>query len=401
MDPNRLRMDFPLFRGDDDDRRIIYFDNACMTLKPQPVIDKLMDYYSYYPACGGRSIHKLSSRVTEEYEEARDTISDFIGAHHRDSVIFTKNSTESMNLISNSFPFHKGDRVLGTDHEHNSNIVPWLRAMETRGIGYEVVPSCDDNSFDLEKYKEMVKGVKLVSMVHVSNLDGTRIPEKEVIEIAHDAGAYVALDCAQSVPHFPMDMKGLDLDFLVFSGHKACGPTGTGVLAGKPDLIEKFSPFIVGGDTVEDTWYDKVRYLKPPKRFEGGLQHFAGFIGLGEAIKYLDGIGPENIHDHEIELNRYATELLSDKLEILGAEDPTNRSGIFPFRVKGLNPHDVTMMLDDLSNICIRSGRHCVHSWFNERKMESSSRASFYLYNTKEEIKIMAETLETLINDFT
>jgi cysteine desulfurase/selenocysteine lyase len=397
MDIYELRKDFPLFRN--GGKGIIYFDNACMTLKPQCVIDKLVEFYSEYPACAGRSLHKLSARVTDEYERSREIISDFIGAGNDNYVVFTKNSTESINLIANSFPFEKGDVVLGTDHEHNSNIVPWLKARDR--ITYKVLPSRPDNTCNIEKFKEMVKGVKLVSMVHVSNLDGSRIPEKEIIEIAHDEGAYVALDCAQSVPHMKIDMKKLDLDLLVFSGHKACGPTGTGVLAGKEDLVDLFDPFMVGGDTVEETFYDDVKFLPPPKKFEAGLQHYGGFIGLGEAIGYLDSVGPDEIHDHEISLNRYATDLIADKLDMIGPAEPENRGGIFPFRVPGLNSHDVSMMMDELANICLRSGRHCVHSWFNDRKEESTARASFYLYNTKEEVRIFAETMETIIEDFT
>lgn len=401
MDTETLRKDFPILMNGFEGKDIIYFDNACMTLRPQQVIDKLTEYYRDYPGCAGRSVHRISARVTAEYEGVRDTIADYINAPDKNGVIYTKNTTESINVISHSFPFEKGDVVLGTDHEHNSNIVPWLQAQENRGIRYRVLPSDKENNFDIEGFKEMVKGVRLVSMVHISNLDGTRIPEKDVIEIAHDAGSLVMLDCAQSIPHMPIDMDGLDLDLLAFSGHKACGPTGTGVLAGKMDILESLTPFITGGDTVEDTKYDSVKFLPPPKRFEGGLQNFAGFIALGEALKYLKRIGLNDIHEHELMLNRYATDLLKDKIRILGPLNPGDRGGILPFQVEGLNSHDVSMMLDELVGIAIRSGRHCVHAWFNDRNIESSARASFYLYNTREEIKIFADTLETIINDFT
>jgi cysteine desulfurase/selenocysteine lyase len=268
-------------------------------------------------------------------------------------------------------------------------------------IDYQVVPSNEDNTFDLERFKDMIKGTRLVSMVHVSNLDGTKIPEREIIEIAHDNDAVVLLDCAQSIPHMPIDMKQMDIDMLAFSGHKAMGPTGTGVLAGKMEIIQDLRPYIVGGDTVQETRYDRVDFLEPPKRFEAGLQHYPGFIALGTAIEYLNNVGTGEVHDHELDLNRYASEKMGEIVNIMGPKDPEKRGGILPFQVEGLNPHDIAMMLDELANIAIRSGRHCVHSWFNARGEDSSARASFYLYNTRGEIDRMVDTLSTIINDFT
>lgn len=400
MDPYKYRKDFPLFR-DDVKERIIYFDNACMTLRPRQVIDRIIEYYSFHPGCGGRSLHRISSWVTDNYETARDIVGGFLNAPDRNGIIFTKNTTEAINLLSHSFRFEKGDKVLGTDHEHNSNLVPWVQLMKKGIIKYEPVPSMSDNMFDIEKFKEMIPGTRLVAMVHVSNLDGTRIPEREIIEISHDNGAIVMLDCAQSVPHMKMDMKDMDVDLLVFSGHKAMGPTGTGVLAGKPELINDLDPFIVGGDTVQETRYNDVEFLEPPKRFEAGLQHYAGFIALGTALQYLNRIGMDELHEHELSLNRYATSSMKDIVRITGPSRPEDRGGILPFQVDGMNPHDISMMLDELAGVEIRSGRHCVHSWFNGRGQDPSARASFYLYNTKEEVDIMVETLEAILADFT
>ena len=400
MDVQALREDFPVLSSSRYGEGLIYFDNACMTLRPRQVIDKIMEYYQEYPGCGGRSLHKLAGFVTEGYEQAREKVKEFINAEDVDGIIFTKNTSEAINLVAKSYPFQRGDKVLGTDHEHNSNLVPWVFLHQEGRISYVPVPSGEENEFDLEVFKDMIKGTRLVAMVHVSNLDGTMIPAKDVIEIAHDAGADVMLDCAQSIPHMPIDMKDMDLDLLVFSGHKAVGPTGTGILAGKMDVIEKFSPFLIGGDTVKETTYEKVEFLSSPKKFEAGLQNYAGFIGLGAALDYLTGVGLTNIHDHEMELNRYATDLLKDKVRIMGPEDPSRRGGILPFQVEGLNPHDVSMMLDELANIAIRSGRHCVHSWFNSRGEESTARASFYLYNTRDEVKKFADTLDDIISEF-
>jgi cysteine desulfurase/selenocysteine lyase len=401
MDFKTLRDDFPVLSSERYGDGLIYFDNACMTLRPKQVIDKIMEYYQEYPGCGGRSLHKVAGLVTDGYEGAREKVKNFINAEDVDGIIFTKNTTEAVNLVSRSFPFKKGDKVLGTDHEHNSNLVPWVFLHQEGKIRYEPVPSLEDNIFDVETFKEMIPGTRMVTMVHVSNLDGTMIPEKEIIEISHDEGAVVMLDCAQSIPHMPVDMKDWNLDLLVFSGHKACGPTGTGVLAGKMDVINELKPFLIGGDTVKETTYDRVEFLPPPKKFEAGLQNYAGFIGLGAALDYLKGVGLNEIHEHEIELNSYATGLLKDRIRIVGPLDAKRRGGILPFQIESLNPHDVAMMLDELANIAIRSGRHCVHSWFNSRGEDSTARASFYLYNTKDEVKKFSDTLEDIMNEFT
>ncbi len=400
MKPDGYRKDFPMLDRGEEGNRLIYFDNACMTLKPKAVLDKIMEYYSEYSGCGGRSLHSISSRVTEEYEKARRITKGFINAPNTNGIIFTKNTTESINLISNSFIFKKGDKVLGTDHEHNSNLVPWLKARDMKGIIYDHVPSKKDHSFDIELFKEMVKGVRLVAMVHVSNLDGRVIPIKDIVEISHDAGATVFFDCAQSIPHMPVDMKGLDVDLIAFSGHKACGPTGTGVLAGKIEILEEMDTFIVGGDTVKETTYDKVDFLKPPQKFEAGLQNYAGIIGMGAGLEYINNIGLEEIHSHEIGLNRYVTKLLGDEVDIIGPEYPADRGGIFPFRILGLNAHDISMIVDEVAGIAMRSGRHCVHSWFNGNRVESTARASFYIYNTKEEIDIFSDSILQIKKDF-
>jgi cysteine desulfurase/selenocysteine lyase len=309
-------------------------------------------------------------------------------------------------LVSHSFPFEKDDVVLTTDREHNSNLAPWHFLEQTKGIKHEVVPSNIDNSFNIEKFKEILskynKKVKLVSMCHTGNLDGVTIPAKEIIEIAHDAGARVLLDAAQSAPHMPIDVQKLNVDFLAFSIHKMCGPSGMGILYGKYDLLEKMPPFIAGGDTVEKTTYESSKFLNPPSRFEGGLQDYAGIIGAGAAAKYLMSIGLEDIKSHEIQLNNYITnELLSyPEIMLIGPKDASKRGGIFSFNIKGLEPHDIAMILDESANIMIRSGMHCVHSWFFSRGIKGSARASLYLYNTLEEAKVFVENMREIITKF-
>lgn len=394
----KIKDDFPLLRKQLRGKPIIYFDSACMSLKPRQVVEAMNQYYFEYPACAGRSSHKLGEMATRKVKEARQTVARFINAEERE-IVFTKNTTEGINLLANSFGLKKGDLVLTTDKEHNSNLIPWQVLVKKKGIRHEIVRSNEDGTFNLEKYEELVKGAKLVSMVHTSNLDGTTIPAKEIIQIAHENEALVLLDAAQSVPHRKIDVRSLDVDFLVFSGHKMLGPTGTGVLYGKCALLEKLEPFMVGGDTVELSTYLDHEMLKAPEKFEAGLQDYAGIIGLGEAVKYLEAVGFKNIEEQESLLNRYITEEIAKltKIQIIGPSDPALRSGIISFYSSGMDMHQIALMLDEMSNTMIRSGRHCVHSWFNDRKIKNSARVSLYFYNTLEEAKIFIGYLNKII----
>ena len=388
------REDFPILQND-----VIYFDNACMTLKPVQVIDKINEYYRDYPACGARSLHKLGKRVDEEIDNARKSIAKFIGGKSEE-IVFTKNTTESLNLVANGFKFKAGDIVLSTDKEHNSNLIPWLKLQNIGCIKHKVVPSLEDNTFDLERFKEMVKGVKVVSMVHTSNLDGVSIPLKEIISIAHDAGAKVVVDAAQSIPHKKVDVKKLDADFIAFSGHKMLGPTGTGVLWGKRDELDEMHQFLVGGETVIDSTYDSYTPEKVPNKFEAGLQHYAGIIGLGEAAKYLMKLGMDTVQEQEFKLNNRITEGLKEfeVVKLIGPPDASLRSGIISFTVDGIDAHNVAGILDHSANIMCRSGAHCVHSWFNKHNLAGSIRASLYFYNTLEECDIFIDTMRNIVN---
>lgn len=398
MNVENIRKDFPILQKRFNNKTIIYFDNACMSLRPKQVIDKTNEYYEDYPACVGRSVHKFGSRVTEEYSKAREIITKHIGARKAEEIIFTRNTTEGINLIARSLKLNKGDVVITSDREHNSNLIPW-QLLKEKGIEHKIVYSNDDMTFSLENLKRMLnKKVKLVSFIHTSNLDGYTLPAKEIIKMAHDNGSLVMLDAAQSMPHKQIDVKKLDVDFLAFSGHKMLGPSGTGVLYGKYDLLEELNEFMVGGDTVKNTTYETHEFLKPPEKFEAGLQNYAGAIGLAEATKYLDRIGKSNIEKHETELNKIISDGISDikGLKIIGPKKPELRSGIISFIIDGMNYHDIAIMLDELENIMIRSGQHCVHSWFNAHSIEGSARVSLYLYNTKEEAKIFIETLHKI-----
>jgi cysteine desulfurase/selenocysteine lyase len=402
LDVNLVRKDFPVLQKLFNGKPPIYFDNACMTLRPTEVIEAMDDYYENYPACGGRSIHRLGLKTTRECDEARDSIGRFIGAKKKEEIVFTKNTTEAINLVSNSLDLKKGDTVLTTDFEHNSNLVPWLVLSERIGVKHVAVRSNADTTFDMEEFeKSMNKSVKLVSMVHTSNLSGVTTPAKEIIKNAHDHGAKVLLDGAQSAPHREVDVSNLDADFFAFSIHKMCGPSGIGVLYGKYEELKKLKPFMTGGDTVSDTHYDSYALLNPPERFEAGLQNYAGIIGAGAAVKYLMKIGMSEIEQHETILNEALTTELQDldKLTLIGPRDPKLRSGIFTFSIEGLNPHDMAMILDEVANIMVRSGMYCVHSWCNIHASQGSVRASLYIYNTLEEVKTFSETVKQVTKD--
>ncbi|MCX6821498.1 MAG: aminotransferase class V-fold PLP-dependent enzyme, partial [Candidatus Aenigmarchaeota archaeon] len=377
---------------------IIYFDSSCVTLKPKQVVEAMNEYYEEYPGCAGRSIHKFGNRVTDKVKESRETIAKFIGAKKPEEIIFTRNTTEGINLLAHSLGLKKGDIILTTDREHNSNLLPWQVLAKTVGIKHKIVYSKKDMTFDINGFEKIVKDAKLVSFVHTSNLDGYTLPIEEIIKIAHDNDALVIFDGAQSVPHKSVNVKKLDVDFFAFSGHKMLGPSGTGALYGKQHLLEELNPFMVGGDTVQKSTYDSCIFLKPPEKFEAGLQNYAGIVGFAAAAEYLDKIGKENIQKHEIELNRIITQAIEniDGLSIIGPSSPELRGGIISFNIEGINHHDIAMMLDERANIMIRSGQHCVHSWFNAHGIDGSARVSLYLYNTKEEAKVFIDNLKEI-----
>jgi len=408
MDIQKIRSDFPALSKKWNGKYPIYFDNACMTLKPKQVINAMDEYYNEYPVCGGRSIHKMAKKVDEKVTLAREKFQKFLGASCPEEIIFTRNTTEGLNLVANSIDFKKGDIVLTTDREHNSNLVPWQVQAHKREIKHVVVYSNPDNTFDLEAFEEIFhenKNVRLVSMVHTANLDGYTIPAKEIINIAHDHDALVMLDGAQSAPHKSVDVKALDVDFFALSVHKMAGPTGMGVLFGKHQLLEELSPFIVGGDTVSDTTYEGAKFLPPPEKFEAGLQNYAGIIGSGAAVDYISSVGLSNIEEHEKRINAIITKGIKDLpgLKIIGPQEPAKRGGIISFTVelpKGGDAHDIALVLDETENIEVRSGAFCVHSWFNYRKCEAAVRASLYMYNTEEEARKFIDTLGKTIGLF-
>src|SRR3989338_8579054 len=332
----------------------------------------MLEYYNEYTACGGRSAHRFAARVEDEVLNARNEVRDFINAKDASEIIFTRNTTEGINLVANSFGLKEGDEVILSDKEHNSNLLPFLK-LSKKGIKLKFVDSNRDNSFNLEKFEDCLsEKTKLVSVVYVSNIDGVANPIPEIVKLAHKNGAKVLADGAQAVPSIPVDVR-------------------------KP-LLEQMDQFIIGGETGVDSSYDRYTMEGLPMKFEAGLQNYAGIIGLGEAVRYLKKVGIKRIHEHEIDLNKIITDSLSPnaKISIIGPTEAERRSGIFSFNIMGLDPLDVSKILDVSRGILTRGGTHCVHSWFNKHNLKGSVRASLYLYNTEEEAKIFAEEVKKI-----
>lgn len=399
MDLKKIRQDFPILQENSGNKPITYLDNACQSLRPRPVIEAINRYYLKSSACSGRSMHKLAAEVTREVDQSRSAIAKFLNAAKKDEIVFTRNTTEGINLVANTLCLETGDVVLISDKEHNSNLIPWQTMAKKKGITLKNVPSKEDNTFDLQAFDKLLeKNVKLVSFGQTSNLDGVSIPVDEIIKRAHRNGSLVLLDAAQTAPHQKINVKGLDVDFVAFSGHKMLGPSGMGVLYGKYSLLEQMEPFLVGGDTVLSSTYDTCQFLPPPEKFEAGLQDYAGIIGMGAAIKYLEGIGFDAIQSQERLLNEIITAEIKDmpKLRILGPQDSKQRGGIISFYIEGIDSHRIALMLDQMANIMVRSGQHCVHSWFNAHQIKGSVRVSLYFYNTQEEALLFINNLKKI-----
>ncbi len=399
MDVGSIRKDFPTVRNG----RGVYLDSACQSLKPDCVIEKMMEYYNEYPACGGRSVHSMGTRVSMGVDETREKLASFFGCDDPNEFVFTKNTTEGMNTIARGFGLKKGDAVVTTDVEHNSNHVQWLEMSKEFGIERRYCRTSFDGEFDIENFKEVMDGkVKLVSVGQTSNVTGCTIPVKDIVEIAHDSGAAVAVDGAQSAPHMPIDLKGLDVDFFCCSLHKMLAPTGVGVMYGKAERLKELRPLMYGGGIVGLTTYDSVKISPAPEKFEAGLENYSGIIGASAALDYLSRIGMKNIAEHERHLQRKMQDSTKDidGLSIVGPKDPDKRGGVFSFNIKGLNSHDISMMLDNMDGIMIRSGMHCAHPFFVSRKIDGCARASVYLYNDDSDIERFATALKKLSETF-
>ena len=402
FDPVLIRKDFPIFdRSIRNGKRLVYLDSGATSQKPSIVIDAESDFYRNHNAAAHRGAHQLAEEATEAIESAREVVAKFLGGTS-DEIVFTKHSTEALNLlaysignapIGNKFHLKAGDEIVVSEMEHHANLIPWQQLAKRSGAvlkWFEVTP---DGRLDLSNIDSVITNrTKIVSLTHQSNVLGTINPLTELVKRTHEVGAIFILDACQSVPHMPVSVGKLDIDFLVFSGHKSVGPTGVGVLWGRANLLDELPPFLFGGSMIESVTMTEATWAPAPRKFEPGVPNMAQIVGLGAALKYLTAIGMQEIHNHEVEITRYTLSRLQEisELKIVGPTDMTLRGGAVSFTVGEIHPHDLGQFLDN-SGVAVRTGHHC--AWPLTRKMgvPATTRASFYLYNTLSDIDALVD----------
>ena len=399
LDVERIRADFPILEREIDGQPLVYLDNAATSQTPERVIDAIGDYYREYNANVHRGIHQLSQEASIAYEEAHDRVAEFIGASGgRKEVVFTKNTTESMNTVAYAWGLNElgpGDEVVLTEMEHHASLVTWQQIAKKTGADCKYIPITEDGYLDMEAARELITDdTEMVSVVHVSNTLGTVNPVSELADIAHDHDSYVFVDGAQSVPNQPTDVKAMDCDFFTFSGHKMCGPMGTGALYGKEHILEAMEPYLYGGEMILKVDFEDSTWNELPWKFEAGTQNVAGGIALAEACDYLDDIGLERIHRHEQQLTEYAYDRLTehDDVDVYGPPGD-DRAGLVAFNIAGAHAHDLSSILNDFA-VAIRAGDHCTQPLHDVLGTAASARASFYLYNTREEVDELVDAVD-------
>jgi cysteine desulfurase / selenocysteine lyase len=395
----KLREDFPVLKRQVNGKPLIYFDNAATSQKPKSVIETISHYYQEYNANIHRGIHKLAEEATLAHEEAREKIAKFINARHTEEIIFTRNATEAMNLVAYTWGranIGKGDKIVLTIMEHHSNIVPWQLLAEVKGASVEYVKIDSGGLLRLDEVHELIdEKTKIVCVTQASNVLGTINPVKEIGKVAHRYGAMFLVDAAQSVPHMRVDVRDIDSDFFAFSGHKMLGPTGIGVLHGKAEHLRRMPPFLGGGEMIREVHTTGASWKDIPYKYEAGTPNIVGAIGLGAAVDYLTKIGMENVHEHEREIAKYAIGRMGEvkDLALYGPRDVALRVGVLSFNLGDIHAHDLASILDE-EGIAIRSGHHCAQPLMEFLNVPAMSRASFYIYNTKEEVDVFINTLE-------
>ena len=393
IDVERIRQDFPILkRKVSGGKPLVYLDNAATTQKPLAVIDAIHDYYMNYNSNIHRAVHQLAEEATLAFEKTREKLTKFVNARSNEEIIFTRNATEAINLVAYSWGrsnIQKDDRIVISEIEHHSNIVPWQILTSEKGAHLDYIGVDDDGHLKMEEYaKYLASGkVKLVSVSHMSNVLGTIVPVNEIIRMSHEKGIPVLVDGAQSVPHMKVDVQEMDCDFMAFSAHKMLGPTGVGILYVKRELLEKMPPFMGGGDMIKEVHKYETRYNDLPYKFEGGTPNIADVIGFAAAIDYLDDLGMDKVREHEIDLTKYALDAISGVkgITLYGPPDPNQRGGVVSFNIGDIHPHDLATIMND-HGVAIRSGHHCAQVLMERLDVAATSRASFYIYNTKEEI---------------
>lgn len=410
LDINKIREDFPILKREVNGKPLVYFDNGATSQKPQQVIDAINNYYTYENSNIHRGIHTLSQEATTAYEEARKKVQRFVNAKHSHEIIFTKGTTDSINLVASSFGkkyLKKGDEIILSTMEHHSNIVPWQLICEEKGAILKVIPINDKGELLLDEFKKLLSNkTKLVAITHVSNTLGTINPIKEIIKLVRqhapplremeEEGAFILIDGAQAVPHTKVDVQELDCDFYAFSGHKMFGPTGVGILYGKEAILNDFPPYQGGGDMIKTVTFEKTTYNELPHKFEAGTPNIVGGIGLGVAVDYMNSICIDKIEKYEHELLAYATEQIKqiDGVRIIG--EAQNKASVLSFVVDGTHPSDIGMIIDKLG-VAIRTGHHCTEPLMNRFNVPGTARASFAFYNTFEEIDIFITAVKRAV----
>ena len=399
LDVERIREDFPILEREFDGTQLVYLDNAATSHTPEPVVETITDYYRTYNANVHRGIHQLSQEASVAYEEAHDRVAEFIGASGgREEVVFTKNTTESMNLVAYAWGLNElgpGDEVVLTEMEHHASLVTWQQIAKRTGAECKYIPITDEGRLDMEAANELITDdTEMVSVVHVSNTLGTINPVSELADVAHDHDAYIFVDGAQSVPNRPVDVEAIDADFLAFSGHKMAGPTGIGVLYGKRHILEGMEPYLYGGEMILKVDFEDSTWNELPWKYEAGTPVICQGIALAAACDYLDDIGMERIERHEAELAAYAYDRLkeNDDVEVYGPPGD-DRGGLVAFNLEGVHAHDLSSILND-SAVAIRAGDHCTQPLHDVLGATASARASFYIYNTRAEVDRLVEAVD-------
>jgi len=399
----QIRGDFPIFRQRVNNEPLVYLDNAATTQKPQAVIDAISRFYTHDNANIHRGVHALSVRATQAYEQVRGKVQKLIGACRPEEIVFVRGASEGINLVAQTFGrsvLHPGDEILISEMEHHSNIVPWQMVCRQTGAKLRVFPMDDRGELRLNEYEKMIgPRTRMVAVVHVSNAIGTINPVRQIIEIAHRSGVPVLVDGAQAVPHLAVNVKALDCDFYVFSGHKVFGPTGVGVVYGKYDLLDKMSPYQGGGEMILSVTFEKTTYNVVPHKFEAGTPNIAGVVGLGAAIDYVSGIGLDPIAAYEHDLLTYATKATSTIPEVRIIGGASEKAAVLSFVIKGIHPHDVGTILDQ-QGIAVRTGHHCAQPVMAHFNLPATVRASLAFYNTRAEIDALVEGIHRVIEVF-
>jgi len=400
LNVDKIRHDFPILKRKIGRKPLVYLDSAATSQKPKAVVDAIERYYREYNANVHRSVHRLSEEATIGFEQSREKFARFIGAKSPKEVVFVRNATEALNLVVLSWAranLRSGDRVVLTEMEHHSNIVPWQMLAKEKGIKLDYVAINDDGLLNWESFKELMKErPQVLSVAHVSNALGTINPIREMAREAHSVGATVIVDAAQSVPHMPVDVTDLECDFMAVSGHKMLAPTGIGALYGRYDLLDHMEPLMGGGEMIKEVHLQDARWNDLPWKFEAGTPNIEGVIGLGAAVDYLSNLGMQNVRQHEKNITKYALEQLESVkgLVLYGTKDIEKRGAAISFNLGDIHAHDLATILDT-QGIAIRSGHHCAQPLMERLKVPATSRASFYIYNTKHEVDILVKALET------